>query len=213
MYDEKQISYQSLPVEWREAGVSGIPILPPQEKVWPKYSDLYKAFHLCKPSNVKVVWIGQDPYPTPGKADGLAFSCRFKPYPPSLKAILNELAANTGIVKTNGDLSGWAKQGVLLLNTALTVKSNRPGSHESLWADFTESVISVVNRSPRKVFVLLGAEAQKLEDSIDTSKHFIVRAGHPSPLNRKRDFKGSKVFTRINLFLNATNSKPIDWGA
>lgn len=205
--------YRYLPTEWKEAGIGGIPLLPPEEGVWPKYDDLYKAFHLCKPNATRVVWIGQDPYPAPGKADGLAFSCRFKPYPPSLKAILNELASNTGIVKTNGDLSGWAKQGVLLLNTALTVKSNRPGSHQKLWQEFTESVISVVNKHPRKVFVLLGAEAQKWEDHIDTSKHFVVRAGHPSPLNRKRDFKGCKLFTKINLFLSVTNSKPIDWGA
>lgn len=205
--------YNTLPTEWTEAGVGNIPVLPPNEGIWPKYDNLYRAFHLCKPHQVKVVWLGQDPYHTPGKADGLAFSCKYKPYPPSLKAILKELAANTGTVKATGDLTGWAKQGVLLLNTALTVKANRPNSHQQMWRAFTEDVIRVLNKQPRKVWVLLGEEAQKWEDAIDTDRHFIVRAGHPSPMNRKRNFKGCKLFTKINLFLSVTNTKPIDWGA
>jgi len=206
-------NYHTLPIEWREAGVGNIPVLPPNDGIWPKYNNLYKAFHLCKPRDVKVVWLGQDPYHTPGKADGLAFSCKYKPYPPSLKAIFKELAANTGIVKQSGDLTGWAKQGVLLLNTALTVKANLPNSHQEMWREFTEDVINAVNKKHKKVWVLLGEEAAKWEPLIDNTRSFIVRAGHPSPLNRKRNFKGSKIFTKINLFLDALNLGRIDWGA
>ena len=163
-----------------------------------------------------MVIIGQDPYHGPGQAQGLSFSVPPNfPLPPSLRNIYKELYNDLKVIRMNGDLSPWANQGVLLLNAVLTVRSGEPGSHAKRgWEKFTEEVISQLSQEKESVvFVLWGAYAQKLAKHIDSQKHLIIQAVHPSPLSANRGgFFGTKPFSKINQYLVETGHEAIDWG-
>lgn len=184
-------------------------------RVYPDSGDLFNAFHLTPLNNVKVVIIGQDPYHNAGQAHGLCFSV--KPgieTPPSLVNIYKELQSDLGCyIPDNGYLTKWAEQGVLLLNTVLTVRAHQANSHRGIgWETFTDAVISALNREDRPiVFLLWGAPAQKKKQMLNNPKHFVLEAPHPSPLSAYRGFFGCRHFSRANAFLERNGLSPIDW--
>lgn len=182
------------------------------------YPDMYDIFNALKftPYNgVKVVILGQDPYHGEGQAHGLCFSVkRGVETPPSLKNIYKELYADLGLISPNhGNLESWARQGVLLLNTVLTVRAGQANSHKDCgWQQFTDTIIKKLNqRQKPMVFILWGANARSKRSLIDTSKHYVIESAHPSPLSAYNGFFGSKPFSRANLFLERTGQSPIDW--
>lgn len=183
--------------------------------IYPPRNQVLDAFNKTPFDKVRVVIIGQDPYHEPNQANGLAFSVnRRTPLPPSLKNIFKELKNDLGGVleRANGDLSDWAEQGVLLLNTALTVEIHKPNGMKALWSDFTDKVIKVLGNSKKPlIFVLWGAEAQKKEKYIKKDLHYIIKSAHPSPLSAYRGFFGSKPFSKINDKLIEWGEKPIEW--
>ncbi|HET8859135.1 uracil-DNA glycosylase [Marivirga sp.] len=183
--------------------------------VYPPAKEIFKAFDACPFDEVKVVILGQDPYHGAGQANGLCFSVHSGvPMPPSLVNIFKERKADLGkSMPPNGDLTGWAKQGVLLLNATLTVAAKSPGSHQKKgWEEFTDAVIQRVSEGKEKiVFILWGAYAQKKGAIIDRKKHFVIESPHPSPFAAHRGFFGSKPFSACNEFLVSQNKKPIDW--
>jgi uracil-DNA glycosylase len=183
--------------------------------VYPPAELTFNALAHTPPEKVKVVIIGQDPYHGPDEAHGLSFSVPDGvKVPPSLKNIMGELERDLGVPpSSSGNLTAWAERGVLLLNTALTVRKDEPGSHSGQgWEAVTDAVLKTVNESDeRVVFLLLGADAQKLGQRIDTSKHTIVARSHPSPLSVRRNFAGTKPFSEINAALVAGGRMPIDW--
>ncbi len=186
----------------------GFPVYPPREQI-------FAALELTPPSSVKVVILGQDPYHG-GQAHGLSFSVqRGVKRPPSLKNILTELEEDLGvsIEPDAGDLSAWAKQGVLLLNTVLSVRAGEAGSHINVgWEKLTDLIIRVVGCGPQpSVFLLWGKFASKKAVYIDLSRHLKVETPHPSPLSAYRGFFGSKPFSRSNAFLIQAGREPIDW--
>ncbi len=181
--------------------------------VLPAPGDIFRALTLTPLEAVEVVILGQDPYPTPGDANGLAFSyVGGRRLPASLKVILAE-AGEPGPPFRSGDLTPWAKQGVLLLNTALTVEAGSAGAHLKFgWSRLADEVVAAVcARDKPAVFLLWGAQARAREPLIDRERHGIIASGHPSPLNRARDFPGSRPFARANAWLEARGLKPIDW--
>ncbi|MBS4455599.1 uracil-DNA glycosylase [Tuanshanicoccus lijuaniae] len=181
------------------------------QTVFPQRENIFRAFELTPYEAVRVVILGQDPYHNPGQAQGLAFSVPSDmPLPPSLKNIYKELAEDVSIaLPTQGDLSSWAEQGVLLLNTTLTVQAHQPHSHQHIgWHFFSDYVMELLNQHERSlVFVLWGKPAQSKRAKIDLSKHRIIQAPHPSPLSAYRGFFGSKPFSQINQWL----AEPIQW--
>lgn len=183
--------------------------------VFPPSDDIFNAFHLTDFSKVKVVIIGQDPYFNEGQAHGLCFSV--KPnvdIPPSLVNIYKELADDLGCyIPNNGYLVKWAKQGVLLLNTVLTVRAHMPNSHCGKgWEQFTDAAIKALNEEDRPiVFILWGRPAQQKAGMLNNPKHLILKAPHPSPLSAYRGFFGSKPFSKTNSFLQEHGLEPIDW--
>ena len=183
--------------------------------IYPGNSEIFNALKLTPLEKVKVVIIGQDPYHGPNQAHGLCFSVkRGTPPPPSLENIFKELQSDLGLQRpTHGCLEKWAKQGVLLLNSVLTVESGNPGSHSTWgWQIFTDHIIKSLSEScPYLVFVLWGAYAQKKEDLIDKKKHTVISSPHPSPLSAHRGFLGSKPFSKCNNLLKAQGLEPIDW--
>lgn len=183
--------------------------------IYPSYINIFRAFNLLTPSEVKVVIIGQDPYHGPNQASGLAFSVPIEAkIPPSLVNIYKELVDDIGCATpTNGDLSSWARQGVLLINAVLTVQKASPNSHKNMgWEIFTNSVISKLsNEFENIVFILWGNPSQKKASLIDESKHLILKAPHPSPLSSYRGFFGSKPFSQTNAYLKKHNIKEIEW--
>lgn len=183
--------------------------------IFPYSSLWFNALNSTPLDKVRVVILGQDPYPTPGHAHGLCFSVipEVKPLPKSLVNIFQELKDDLGIENNNGNLQHWADQGVLLLNSVLTVERGQPNSHQGKgWEIFTDKVISVVNGLERPVvFVLWGAYAQKKGAVIDAHHHLVIRAPHPSPLSAYRGFFGSRPFSRINDFLRQQGQAEIDW--
>ena len=182
--------------------------------VYPNIVDIFKAFSLTKFDDVKVVLIGQDPYHGEGEANGLAFSLNENvKITPSLRNIFKELESDLGIKRINKDLSGWAKQGVLLLNTILTVEKDKPLSHKDLgWQHITDFFIKYISDYKNNVvFILWGNESQKKESLIDKSKHLIIKSAHPSPLSASRGFFGSKPFSKTNEYLKKNNQSVIDW--
>jgi len=185
------------------------------KEIFPPSSLWFNALNTTSPENVKVVILGQDPYPTPGHAHGLCFSVLpdVKPIPKSLINIYKELESDLGIKNENGNLQSWAEQGVLMLNSVLTVESGNANSHQGKgWEQFTDKIISVVNNLERSVvFVLWGAYAQKKGAVIDESKHLVIRSVHPSPLSAYRGFFGSKPFSKINNYLKQAGEQEIDW--
>ena len=183
--------------------------------IYPKPHLMFNAFNSTHLNEVKVVIIGQDPYHGQGQANGLSFSVNDGiPIPPSLLNIFKELESDLSIPLPNsGNLQSWANQGVLLLNTILTVEKDNANSHKDLgWEIFTKKAIEIVSSQLENiVFILWGKQAQSIEDVIDTSKHYIIASVHPSPLSAHRGFFGSKPFSKTNKFLKSKNINPIDW--
>lgn len=180
-------------------------------RVLPAPEDIFRALRETPLPAVKAVILGQDPYPTPGDANGLAFSYVGKGrLPASLKVILAEAASPR---EAGGDLTPWARQGVLLLNSALTVEAGKAGAHlRAGWSALTdEAVAAVAARDEPAVFLLWGAQARARAGLIDPARHAIIESGHPSPLNRARDFPGSDPFGRANAWLAERGLAPIDW--
>jgi uracil-DNA glycosylase len=185
-----------------------------EHKVFPPEADVFNAFHLTPYERVKVLLLGQDPYHDDGQAHGLCFSVKpgVKP-PPSLLNVFKELHNDLGCkIPNNGYLVPWAEQGVLLLNAVLTVRAHTPTSHKNKgWETFTDTVIRVLDaRSRPLVFLLWGAYAQKKIKLIDTKRHRIVTAAHPSPLSYQK-FLGSKCFSAVNAALAELGETPINW--
>ena len=183
--------------------------------VYPPMHDIFNAFHLTPLSQTKVCIIGQDPYHGPGQAHGLAFSV--KPgvaIPPSLLNIYKELEADLGCpIPSHGCLTTWAKQGVLLLNAVLTVRSGEAGSHRNAgWEIFTSRIIEILNvRAEPVIFILWGRDAQNKKALISNSHHPLIASPHPSPLSAHRGFFGSRPFSRANELLKTQGTDPIDW--
>jgi uracil-DNA glycosylase len=183
--------------------------------IFPKAGEWFRALDLTPLEEVRVVILGQDPYHGPGQAHGLCFSV--KPpvqTPPSLVNIFKELKADLGIEPApHGFLEHWAKQGVLLLNSVLTVEMGRAASHrERGWERFTDAVIRQVNSKPEPVvFMLWGSYAQKKAAFVDSSRHLVLKAPHPSPLSAHSGFFGCRHFSKANAFLESRGLKPIDW--
>jgi uracil-DNA glycosylase len=183
--------------------------------IYPEPKNIFNAFNLCPLNNVKVVIIGQDPYHEPGQAHGLCFSVqRGIDLPPSLVNIYKEIEQDIGHKSiTNGDLSDWARQGVLLLNSTLTVLAHVAASHSGHgWETFTDAVIKAVNENRKNVvYMLWGSFAQKKADFADTQNNLILKSAHPSPLSAYRGFFGNHHFSRANEYLQQHGETPINW--
>lgn len=187
-----------------------------QKEIYPPSSLIFNAFNTTPLAQVKVVILGQDPYHGPNQAHGLSFSVqRGVTLPPSLRNIFHELHADVGVeIPRHGDLTHWAEQGVLLLNSVLTVEAGQPTSHQKRgWENFTDYVIDVLNEQREHiVFILWGAYAQRKGQRIDPNKHLILKAAHPSPLAANRGgFFGCKVFSKTNNYLKHNGIEPINW--
>lgn len=186
-----------------------------EHPVYPPPNDVFAALHQTGFGQVKALILGQDPYHGPGQAHGLCFSVQpGVAIPPSLRNIYKELHNDLGVViPRHGCLSAWASQGVLLLNTTLTVRGGQAASHQGHgWETFTDQVIRVVNDKPeRVVFILWGAAARRKKTLIDTYRHLVVESAHPSPLSAHNGFFGSSPFSRTNQALIAAGREPIDW--
>ena len=182
--------------------------------IYPEPKNIFNAFNLCPLNDVKVVIIGQDPYHEPGQAHGLCFSVLPPtPNPPSLQNIYKEIEADTGKKSvTNGDLTYWAQQGVLLLNSTLTVQAHLAASHAGRgWEQFTDAVIRATASRDNIVYMLWGSYAQKKAAFVDASKNLILKSAHPSPLSAYRGFFGNHHFSQANNYLIQHNKTPIDW--
>lgn len=183
--------------------------------IYPDMYDIFNALHYTQYKDVKVIILGQDPYHGPDQAHGLSFSV--KPNvatPPSLKNIYKELNSDLGCyIPNNGYLKKWADQGVMLLNTVLTVRASQANSHKNIgWEHFTDKIIDLLNdRDDPIVFILWGKNAQSKIKIIKNPKHFIIKSVHPSPLSAHRGFFGSKPFSKANEFLISIGKEPIDW--
>ncbi|MEN0650758.1 uracil-DNA glycosylase [Caldifermentibacillus hisashii] len=184
-------------------------------QIYPDMYEIFNALHYTAFADVKVVILGQDPYHGPNQAHGLSFSVKpGVPLPPSLKNIFLELQADLGCTPpSSGYLVPWTKQGVLLLNTVLTVREGQANSHQGKgWEIFTDRVIEILNRKSKPVvYILWGSAAQMKQQLIDTNKHFIIKAPHPSPLSAHRGFFGSKPFSKTNSILKTIGQTEINW--
>ena len=180
--------------------------------VLPEPKNFFRAFDLCELNKVKVIIIGQDPYHTPGVPNGLAFSVnKNQKLPPSLINIFRELESDLGIKNSSGDLSAWSRQGVLLLNTSLSVCAGLPASHSNIgWENFTNAVIEEIQKKKNMIFLLWGKHAQQKKALIQEN-NFILEAAHPSPLSANNGFFGCNHFSKINNLLTSLGSDPIDW--
>ena len=185
-----------------------------RHEVFPPLTDLFAAFRLCPPESTRAVILGQDPYHSAGQAHGLSFSVPAGVrVPPSLRNVFKELRDDLGVdAPTSGDLTAWAEQGVLLLNTVLTVRSGQPGSHARQgWEHVTDAAIRALDaRSERVVFLLWGAHAQKKKVLLTSTHHVVLEAGHPSPMNPK-GFLGSRPFSACNAALVEAGRDAIRW--
>lgn len=184
-------------------------------QIFPPADDIFNAFHLTPLHAVKVVILGQDPYHNEGQAHGLCFSVKQEvEIPPSLVNIYQELHTDLGCyIPNNGCLTKWAEQGVLMLNTVLTVRAHQANSHRGMgWEQFTDAAIRILNEQDRPiVFILWGAPAGKKAQMLNNPKHLILKAPHPSPLSAYRGFFGSRPFSQTNDFLIKNGLEPIDW--
>lgn len=191
-----------------EERMVGKSILPPKDFV-------FRAYQLTPFSETKVVILGQDPYPTVGHAMGLAFSVTSttRPLPKSLQNVFKELEDDIGVKRTNGDLTDWAEQGVLLLNTSLTVVEGVPASHSNIgWSALTSQTIRALSEHKEHVvFILWGKHAQQKGMIIDRNKHLVIESAHPSPLSAYTGFFGSECFSKTNAYLNRNNITTIHW--
>ncbi len=185
------------------------------QKIYPQPQQIFRTFNNTPLSEVKVCILGQDPYHGPGQANGLAFSVGDDmPIPPSLRNIFKEIVREIGKSNlSNGNLAPWAKNGVLLLNTTLTVEEGRPGSHQNRgWERFTDAVISILNlESEGLVYLLWGSHAQKKGKMIDSTKNLILMSSHPSPLSAHRGFLGCDHFLQANNYLRSVEKMPVNW--
>ena len=184
--------------------------------IYPNMHDIFNCFKTTDYSDIKAVILGQDPYHGYGQAHGLCFSVKEGvKLPPSLQNIFKELKADLGIETQNksGDLTNWAKNGVLLLNTVLTVREGNANSHKDCgWQQFTDEVISLINKREKPVvFILWGGNARSKKKLIDQNRHFIIESAHPSPLSAYNGFFGSKPFSKTNEILKSINQTPINW--
>jgi uracil-DNA glycosylase len=183
--------------------------------VYPPAPDVFAALHLTSYADTRVVILGQDPYHGPGQAHGLCFSVRRGvPAPPSLQNVFKELESDVGVPRpSHGHLEAWARQGVLLLNTCLTVRGGAAGSHHGKgWETFTDEVLRAVNDKPhRVVFLLWGGPARRKRTLIDPARHTIIESAHPSPLSAHQGFFGSRPFSRTNAALADAGLPLIDW--
>ncbi len=199
--------YKRLLIQLEVDRQKGLVVYPPSEL-------MFNAFNLCPFDKLKVLILGQDPYHQPGQAMGLAFSVPIgQKIPPSLRNIYKELNRDLYIpIPSHGDLSTWAKQGVLLLNTSLSVLKNQPNSHQNIgWKDFTDHIITLLNNQKSNiVFLLWGNHARSKRDLIDPQKHAILESPHPSPLARG-GFYGNNHFSATNIYLESKKIAPIDW--
>ena len=218
---------EMVPNGWRDAIASRYPIATLEriddyleqrkqdgKRIYPPRPLIFKALELTPPDNVRVVILGQDPYHRQGQAQGLAFSVPADvPPPPSLVNIATELNDDLQIRLRNGNLESWAKQGVLLLNAALTVEEGAPMIHQKIgWHAFTQAIIdSVAASSQPTVFILWGNEAQKRGRTINEQRHLVIRSVHPSPLSATRGFFGSKPFSRANAYLLEHGRGAVNW--
>lgn len=200
--------FSTLAASVRKAYVSGVAYPPPK--------DIFRAFDLCPFDSVRVVILGQDPYHGKGQANGLAFAVREGiSIPPSLQNIFKEITTDMGLEpdKTNGDLSRWAKQGVLLLNATLTVPGGTPGGHQGLgWERFTDAAVRALSQERvGLVFMLWGNYAKAKGAHIDRTKHLVLEAPHPSPFSAASGFFGCRHFSAANEYLASRGSAPVDW--
>lgn len=184
-------------------------------RIYPRGSNIFRAFDKCPLDRLKVVIIGQDPYHGPGQANGLCFSVgEGVPFPPSLRNILQEVADDTGApIPTSGNLDRWAEQGVLLLNAVLTVREHEAASHAGRgWEQFTDAVVQRINeRKQGVVYLLWGSYAQKKGAMVDSARNCILKSVHPSPLSVYRGFWGCKHFSKANEYLINQGQTPINW--
>lgn len=181
-------------------------------QILPPDADRFRALELTRPEYTRVVILGQDPYPTPGDANGLAFSVSpGTALPRSLRNIFAEIATDLGYMRSEGDLSDWARQGVLLLNTSLSVPAGAANAHKTLgWDALVSQVLDHVSKRPT-AFILWGNNAQKLAKHINPGNHLMVETAHPSPLSARRGFFGSRPFSRVNEWLTNRGETPIEW--
>ncbi len=183
--------------------------------IYPEAKNIFNAFNLCPLDKVKVVIIGQDPYHEPHQAHGLCFSVEGgTEFPPSLINIYKEIESDIGHKSiTNGDLTAWAEQGVLLLNSTLTVRAHIAASHSGMgWETFTDSVIRTVAQTRKHVvYMLWGSFAQKKAEFVDSTENLVLKSAHPSPLSAYRGFFGNHHFSRANEYLIANDEMPINW--
>lgn len=186
-----------------------------ESNIFPNQSQIFRAYNELRPEKIKVVIIGQDPYPTKGHANGLAFSLNsfVSPLSKSLRNIYKELIDDVGVTRINGDLSEWSKQGVFLINTVLTVREGEANSHKGKgWEQFTDETLEYLNNNfDGIIYVLWGAKAQSKKDKINSKRNKILEAPHPSPLSAYRGFFGSKPFSKINDFLKEKMEAEIEW--
>ncbi len=184
------------------------------KEIYPSTENIFRALELVSPGDVKVVVVGQDPYHDINQANGLAFSVnKNNTIPPSLKNIYSEIKRdlNSETLQT-GDLTQIAKQGVLFLNSVLTVEAHKPGSHVNIgWQEITDSIISLLSSEKNIVFMLWGNFAQLKEKFIDLNSNLVLKTSHPSPLSAYRGFTGSRPFSKSNKFLKSKGKKTIDW--
>lgn len=184
-------------------------------QIFPDMYDIFNALHYTSYHDTKVVILGQDPYHGDGQAHGLSFSVKPRvKAPPSLVNIFKELKEDLGCeIPNNGCLKPWIQQGVLLLNTVLTVRAHQANSHRNMgWEKFTDRIIEILNEREKPIaFILWGAPARKKKKMITNPKHFIVESAHPSPLSAFNGFFGSRPFSKVNAFLEAVGEKPINW--
>ena len=185
------------------------------KSVLPEVSNIMKALDKTPFESVKCIIVGQDPYPTKGHANGLAFSVNknVSPLPKSLQNIYKELYTDVGVTRCSGDLTDWAEQGVLLLNTSFTVLEGEAGSHSGLgWQELSDQIIEALSDGREHlVFILWGKQAQAKERMIDGEKHLVLKSAHPSPLSAYRGFFGSRPFSKTNDYLLNKAKQPIDW--
>ena len=205
MFDSKeyQMFFQKIEKEYQN------------KTIYPKKENIYNALKLTPYENVKVVIVGQDPYHGENEAHGLSFSVqRGIKLPPSLKNIYKEISNDLNIVEPNcGDLTSWAKEGVLLLNSVLTVEKDKPASHAKIgWNKYTDYIIQKINEKEKPVvFILWGNFAKTKKELITNPKHLIITSAHPSPFSARNGFFESKPFRKTNEFLKENNIKPINW--
>ena len=201
------LEYKKELFTWLENEYATKTVFPPKEKV-------FNALNYVPLKDVKVVIIGQDPYHTAGQADGLAFSCHNGTPQPSLKNIFKEISADLGILMSDStDLTPWAEQGVLLLNTSLTVVEHLPASHSNkLWHKFTTEIVKILNEQNQPiVFILWGNHAKSFIPILNNPNHLILQSAHPSPFSAYNGFFGCRHFSKCNEFLIKHNIEPIDW--